>query len=142
MADTTITFAALLNRQGRDIHSGAFAQFGTFTYAASLSASQVFLALPIPHGVTVLDGYALSTHNASFSMLVMAGWTEAKSLFMADATIDTGVIKRFDKGLPHEVTITDTNTSPRIKPLAITVKTAASGSIGGTLTVMALLQRS
>lgn len=142
MADTTISQAAISNPTFRDLAVGTFAVFADHTYAATLSQSQVYLMLPIPDRVTILDGYVLSTHNTSYSFLAVAGFTDTKSLFITQATIPSSVKYPFDKGVPHTVTLTDSDSFPRMKPLCVTIHTAASGTLNGVLTVMALLQRS
>ena len=142
MADTTITFAGLTNPASRDIHAGVFAVVGgPHTYAATLSASQMYLAIPIPDRVQVLEGYVFSNHNASYSFLAIAGFPDATSLFMASTTIGQSLKQPFGKGVPHTVTLTDSDTFPRMKPLAVTIKTAASGTLNGAMTVVAFLQR-
>ena len=142
MADTTITFAGLTDGVHRDIHAGLFAVVGgPYTYAATLSASQVYLAIPIPDRVTIMDGYVFSDHNTSYSFLAIVGWPDAKSLFMASTTIPSSLKTPFGKGLPHTVTLTDSDTFPRMKPLTVTIKTAASGTLNGAMTVVAFLQR-
>ena len=140
MADTTITFSTFNVNKVKNVHSGVFAMYGSHTYSAAqtLSQSQVYLAIPIPEGVVILDGFVKSSHNASYSFKASAGWTDAKSILMVSTTIDS-VGVRFN-GTPHEVTLTDTNTIPRIKPLAITIKTAASGTLNGTMSVIAWMQ--
>lgn len=142
MADTTITQASLLNPTFRDIHSGEWAVYADHTYAATLSQSQVYLMLPIPDRVTITDGYFMSTHNASYSFLAVAGFPDTKSLFMVETTLPSSTKVQFTKGTPHLVTLTDSDTFPRMKPLAVTIHTAASGTLNGVLTALAWLQRS
>lgn len=140
MADTTITFSTFNSNSVRSVHEGVFVMYGSHTYSAAqtVSASQVYLALPIPHSVVIVDGFVKSSHNASYSFKASAGWTDAKSILMSSSTIDS-VGVRFN-GVPHEVTITATDTIPRIKPLAVTIKTAASGTLNGTMSVIAFMQ--
>lgn len=142
MADTTITSTAVKSVSARNIHNGVYALYVTHTMATTPSASQIFLMIPLHRNVTVLDGWVTAGGLTSFSMDLMAGYTYDKSFFSAATEVSANKLLRFEKNLPHLVTITDSDSFPLVKPLCVTVKAAASGTIGATptVTMMVLLQ--
>jgi len=143
MAATTFTSTLVKSGSLRDIHAGIFAAYGSFTCTATPSASQTFLMLPIPDRVTVLDGWVKAVFSSSFSMDLKVGWIDDDSLFMAATEVLTNKSLRFNQGLPHTVTITDSDTFPLAKPLVVTIAVCASGTLtpSPVISVMALLQR-
>ena len=142
MAETTITSTAVKSVSARNIHAGVYALYVNHTLATTPSASQIYLMLPLHRGVTVLDGWVNAVGMDSFSWDLMVGFTYDRSLFTAPTEHLVNKPLRFEKNLPHLVTLTQTSTFPYMKPLCVTVKAAASGTIGATpvLTLMALLQ--
>lgn len=129
MADSTLTSTAVKSVSARRIHEGVYALYATYTATATPSASQVFLMLPAHSGVTVLDGWISAQFDSSFSLDLMAGFVDAKSLFVAGTEVSANKLLRFHQGIPHTVTLTDSDSFPLMKALAITVKAAASGTI-------------
>lgn len=143
MASTTYTSTLVNSVTFRNIHSGTFAIYGSHTLTETASASNVFLMLPIPDKVTIVDGWVKATFAASFSMDLKVGWPDADSLFMAATEVFTNKALSFNQGLPHTVTMTDSDSFPRAKPLTVTIAVCASGTFAATPTViyaMALLQ--
>lgn len=143
MADTTITSTAVKSVTTRQIHAGVYALYATYTSTTTPSASEVFLMLPIQSGVTVIGGWVGATFTGgSFSMDLMAGFVDNKSLFLAATEFITNKVQWFNQGLPHTVTLTDSDSFPLVKALAVTIAVAASGTIVTTpvYRVMALLQ--
>ena len=143
MADTTITSTAVKSVTTRQIHAGVYALYATYTSTTTPSASEIFLMLPIQSGVTVIGGWAGATFTGgSFSMDIMVGFVDQHSLFLAATEIISGKNLQFNQGLPHTVTLTDSDSFPLVKALAITIAVAASGTIATTpvYRIMALLQ--
>lgn len=142
MTDTTITSTAVKSVTARQIHAGVYALYVTHAIAATPSASQIFLMMPMHSQVTVLDGWVTAAGFTSFSWDLMVGWTYDKSFFVAGTELSAARLLRFHQNIPHTVTLTDSDTFPLTKPLCITVKVCASGTIGATptVTLMALLQ--
>jgi len=142
MADTTITSTAVKSVTTRSIHAGTYAITVSHTLATTPSASQMFYMIPLQSGVRVLDGWVKSTGLTSFSMDIMVGVLGDKSYFMAGVESSEDHALRFHRNLGHVVTLTDSDSFPLTKPLAVTIKAAASGTIGATpaITVMAMLQ--
>ena len=142
MADTTITSTAVKSVTTRQIHAGTYALYASYSSTTTPSASEVLLMLPIQSGVTVLDGWANATFAGSFSMDLMVGFVDNKSLFVAATEVSNGKLLRFHQNLPHTVTLTDSDSFPLVKALAITIAVAASGTLATTpvYRVMALLQ--
>ena len=142
MADTTITSTAVKSVTTRQIHAGVYALYASYTSTTTPSASECFLLLPIQSGVTVLGGWLGATFAGSFSMDLMAGFVDNKSLFLAATEFVSGKVQWFNQGLPHTVTLTDSDSFPLVKALAVTIAVAASGTIVTTpvYRVMALLQ--
>lgn len=144
MADTTLTSTAVKSTSYRNIHAGVFAVIESITLTATPSASQIMLMIPIPGKVTVLDGWVQAAYqSASFTWDLMVGWVYDHSFFRSPTEVlGTNIPVRFNKNLGHVVTLTDSDTVPLAKPLAVTVAVAASGTLATTpvVTVMALLQ--
>jgi len=143
MADTTITGTAVKSVTSRNIHAGTYALVESVTQTTTPSASQVFLIMPLHSKVTVLDGWVTATFaGSSYSMDLQVGTITDHSLFMSQTEVTSGQLLRFNQGLPHTVTLTDSDTFPLMKPLTVTVAVAASGTIVTTpvYTVMALFQ--
>lgn len=129
MADTTITSTAVKSVTTRQIHAGTYALYASYSSSTTPSASEVFLMLPIQSGITVLDGWANATFAGSFTMDLMVGFPDNKSLFVAGTEVSAAKLLRFHQNLPHTVTLTDSDSFPLVKPLCITIKGAASGTI-------------
>jgi len=143
MADTTKTSSLVTSVTARNIATGVYALWASYTDTATPSASHVYLMLPLHSGVTVLGGWVKAVFDGgSMSMDLMVGVIDNKSLFLAATEVLTGKAVTLDQNLPHVVTLTDSDTFPLMKPMTVTIAVAASGTIATTpvYTLLALMQ--
>lgn len=145
MADTTKTSSLVTSVTARNIATGMFALYASYTDTATPSASHVYLMVPLHSGVTVLGGWVSAVFaGGSFSMDLMVGPIDNKSLFLAATEVISGKAVQLNQNLPHLVTLTDSDSFPLMKPLAVTIAVCASGTIATTpvYSLMVYLQNS
>lgn len=92
----------------RASHEGLTVAKATITVAGTVSASEVILAIKIPHGATVLDGYISGMCNEGAHVWKVGTAADddfAGALLTLSATAQ---MKRFDGGsMPFKVSLSD-----------------------------------
>ena len=126
-----------------EVHVGAFGVYAEASIA-DWSASDIYLMIPLPDRVQVLDGWIKTTGGqagaGSGSFDVKVGTPDDDDKWITDTELLADTRVWFEGELGHVVTLTDSDTFPRMKPLIITVVSETSGSAGGLMQAFALLQ--
>lgn len=93
----------------RAVHAGLNVVRATYTQnGATLSTSDIILAVRVPHGALVIDGYISGTSGAAATIL-KAGITGADNALLSLGTLSaTAQVRRFDGGsLPLRISLSD-----------------------------------